>query len=408
MAMLTSLLFATLITQISPGQGQIRQDILLNKDGTEPRLMMRQPQDPLVPPKKGPKTFGENKIPFEFEWITWGFVRSGSSQEHELRLRVYSQERRPENDAAHSVTRMLLRLWDINKQRLGIDQAPRQPDGYRLVNVYLSWGGQAGGEQFTSADQGDGKTPFKVQVAPSSDGRVGSTMSSSQLKGEQFRSTESEGNKRVTANNIYIYDLASFTDPVEMAREVAHEYGHSTLPGIGTYTAPEAWANGYLGEKLYLLWARDILAKDLLHPDDFMGAKKDQLDLWIAKNVDPLVLQAASKPPTMGELADKSAKGMDAYLGLAIYMAQILPERVFARSLKLIGSQNARDYLGAISLAAEEPDQLPITIPESLKGKEIWLPAGKGRVSGAKVLAIEGGWTKVLPGSEPIAIHAKR
>jgi hypothetical protein len=404
MAMLTTLLFATLFT---PGQGQIRQDILLNKDGTLPRLMMRQPQDPLAPPKRGPKTFGENKIPFEFDWITWGFVRAGTGEEHELRLRVYSQERKPENDAAHSVTRMLLRLWDLNKQRLGIDQAPRQPDGYRLVNVYLTWGGQAGGEQFASADQGDGKTPLKVQVPDTADGTVAATLRSTQVKGEQFKGFDVENNRRVTANNIYIYDLASFTDPVEMAREVAHEYGHATLPAIGTYTAPEAWANGYLGEKLYLLWARDILAKDLLHPDDFMGAKKEQLDAWLAKNVDPLVLQAATKPPTMGDLAGKDAKSMDAFLGLVLYMSEILPDKVFARSLKLIGSQSARDYPSAISLAVEEPEQVQIRLPEALKGKEIWLPAGKARVNGAKILSIEGGWAKVVA-TEGITLTPRR
>jgi hypothetical protein len=366
--MLSSLLIVTLLTQLT-GQGQIRQDILLNKDGSQPRLMMRQPQDPLQPAKKGPKTFGENKIPFEFDWITWGFVKSGTGEEHELRFRVYSQERKAENDAAFNVTRMMLRLWDFNKQRLGIDHAPRQPDGYRLVNVYVTWGGRAGGEQFTSA--------------------------------------ETEANKRVTSNTIYFYDLASFTDPLEMAREVAHEYGHATLPAIGTYKAPEDWANGYLGEKLYLLWIRDILAKDILHPDDFMGVKKEQLDGWIGKQVDPLILKAASKAPTMGELADRSAAGMDAYLGLALYMSQILPDKAFSKSIKIIGSQNARDYPGAITEVLSQADETTLNVPASLKGREIWIPAGKGRVTGAKVLAIEGGWAKILPGSDSVTIRSK-
>ncbi len=374
--LLAALAITTLMYQ-GPVEGQDpyadvpkRMDTLLNRDGSEPRLFVLRPEAPMPVPKKGPKVFGENKIPFEFDWITWGMVGLGSSEQKDLRLRVYSQERRPENDTALSVARMMLRLWDMNYQRLRLDHAPRNPDNYQLVNVYVTWGGKAGGEQFFSADF--------------------------------------DGKKRVSANNIYLYDLASFTDPLEMAREVAHEYGHATLPPIGIYKSPEDWASGYLGEKLYLTWIRDQLEKNLLTPEDFMGVKKEQLDKWVAENVDPLVRMTAAKPPTMGSLSEKSATGMDAYLGLAMYASQILPDSVFARSLKLTGSQNARDFPGAIFLAVEEVNEVPIKVPDSLKGKTMWLPTGKGYVRGAKILAIENGWTKVQPGTDQIVIKTKK
>jgi hypothetical protein len=366
---LSALALTTLLFQGPTDGGMIRQDILLNLDGSEPRLMIRQPQEALAQPKKGPRTFGVNKIPFEFEWITWGFAKVGKADQHDLRLRVYSQERKPEGDSAQAVTRMMLRLWDLNFQRLGIDHAPRTPDGRRLINVYVTYGGKAGGEQFKHA--------------------------------------EYEANTKVSTNNIYIYDMASFTDPLEMAREVAHEYGHATLPEVGGYTEPEYWANGYVGEKLYLTWIRDLLAANLLMPDDFMGVTKEQLDGWVSTNVDPLILAAAAKPPTMGALAKRDKAGLDLYVGLTVYMGQLLPNKVFARSLKLIGSQNARDYPGAIALAMEEPETVALTVPAALKGKEFWVPTGTGRLTGAKILAIEGGWTKISTTADTVTVKRR-
>jgi predicted aconitase with swiveling domain len=62
----------------------------------------------------------------------------------------------------------------------------------------------------------------------------------------------------------------------------------------------------------------------------------------------------------------------------------------------------------ALLLALEERDEVPVTVPESLKGKAIWLPTGKGSVTGAKVLSMENGWTKVQPGTDPIMIKTRR
>jgi hypothetical protein len=54
--------------------------------------------------------------------------------------------------------------------------------------------------------------------------------------------------------NIYFYDLDKPRSSIEWIREIAHEYGHLSLPPIGGYTAPEYWANGYYGERLMVRW----------------------------------------------------------------------------------------------------------------------------------------------------------
>jgi hypothetical protein len=60
--------------------------------------------------------------------------------------------------------------------------------------------------------------------------------------GEQWRS------------NLYLYDLDTPRSSIEWVREIVHEYSHLALPAIGGYSAPEYWANGYLGERLLVRW----------------------------------------------------------------------------------------------------------------------------------------------------------
>ncbi|MGO8673483.1 MAG: hypothetical protein ACLQVD_19245 [Capsulimonadaceae bacterium] len=55
-------------------------------------------------------------------------------------------------------------------------------------------------------------------------------------------------------NNIYFYDLDTKRSSIEWIREILHEYSHLAIPAVGGFTAPEYWANGYLGERLLIRW----------------------------------------------------------------------------------------------------------------------------------------------------------
>ena len=83
----------------------------------------------------------------------------------------------------------------------------------------------------TGREAANGTTPFDVWLCTG--GGAG---------GEQWRS------------NLYLYDLETPRSSIEWIREVVHEYSHLALPPIGGYTAPEYWANGYLGERLLVRW----------------------------------------------------------------------------------------------------------------------------------------------------------
>ncbi len=362
--MLAPLIFAAMLQRL----GSYEQITLYDIENGKATMSTRMDTDPMAISKLSPKKFGDPAIAWEFPWVISGFVTDPAVPgQQNLRFRVYSQERKAKDDRAPMVARMLLRLWELNQKRLQLDHA--MDYNRKILDVYLCWGGKAGGEQLFDLDS-QGERPRKV-------------------------------------NTIYFYDLNSFTDPVEMAREVAHEYGHATLPAVGGFKDPEDWANGYLGEKIYLTYMRDEIRKGRLAAGDTMGATADQLDQWLKTNVDPLVHQAALDGPR-ADLLKAPEPTMDRYLGLALYAQRILPPAAFARSLKLIGSVNPADYPAAVAAAADEIPQYAYSVPSELTGQAIWLPLGDSKIAGGRVLARRNEWAKVQPIQATITVTSTR
>lgn len=351
---LTSLALA-LALQV-PIPAPIQMVNLPEPDGKPVRLMMQVRTAPLDVPKRSPAHA------WDFDWVTSGYgnQRTDGTGQYDLKFSVFSQDRKPGADSAFLATRMLLRLWEYNFSAFGIDNNPNFHQG--IVDVYLCFGGKPGGEQMFDLDP---------QVIPP-----------------------------IKVNTIYIYDLDSFKGAVEMAREVAHEFGHASLPPVGGFKKPEDWANGYLGERLFLRYLRDQIAAGRLTPDDTMGATGAQLDAWVKANVDPLVSQAAKEGPNATLLGSTGPEAMNSYMGLALYAAAILPPKTFARSMMMNGTMKAADYPSAIAVAAEEGDRYPIQVPPSLQGQEIWIPLGKGRIEGANVVERRQEWAKIKPTGE--------
>ena len=291
--------------------------------GTDTRIEV------VIPTEKSPTPKTSPKNRWLFDWVVQGLGRlPGGGYSYVPRFRVFSQVS-PEEGKAPAVARMAMRLWDFNFQRLRLDHALLYND--QVIDYYLCRDGKPGGEQLFAEDA-DGGYARKVDT-------------------------------------IYIYDMAGFTDPVEMAREVAHEYGHATLPPVGGYREPEYWADGYLGEKLFLRWFRDAMAAGGLTPEDAMGAGLPALDSWVKANVDPLVAHAALTGPNQELLASKRAGAMDAFMGLVLYVDCLVPAKVAARSLKLIGSTKAVDYPAAAVAAVEEAQPFTMKLPAGVAGK---------------------------------------
>jgi hypothetical protein len=370
-------IIALLLAGLTPMQGDPSLNLvlkLLNKSTGEVSSLVIQTRDPLPQPKLSPKKLGDPPKPEEFQWMTTGYGMyppdAKGTRTNFARFYVYSQTRAETNDLAMSVAEELQRLWEYNYHDFKLDQS--QEFGRGVVEVFLCLDGKAGGEQLFDVDPSEGR-----------------------------------GNDKV--NTIYIYDIKSFTDPVEMAREVAHEYGHAFLAPIGGYTAPEEWANGYLGERIYLRHIVQEMDRGQLGPQDAMGATAPQLKAWLKSHVDPLVSQAAQTPPPFSKLKQRDAAAMSAFIGMALYIDTILPDSAFSRSMQMVGSTNAEDYPDSVLLAADELEQYTINVPSYLVGKAIWIPLGSDRLSGATVLRRRGPWALIQATDHPVHIsHPSR
>lgn len=334
---------------------------LSGPEGGEPRLQILQNFERLDPPKLSPKH------KWIFEWIVSGMGRSSIAENtFGLRIRVFAQQKKDTGDPAPLVARMAMRLWDYNVRVLNMPHKEVYDNG--RVHIYLCFGGEPGGEQRFDEDE--------------------------------------EGGFAKRVNTIYIYQVQNIKNPVEFVRELAHEYGHATLPPVGGFREPEDWANGYLGEKLYIRYLRNELAAKRLGPDDAMGATAEQLDAFVKREVDPLAARVALNGPDMSQLVGSGPKAMDAYLGLVLYAQDILPPRAFSRSMLVIGSTQAQDYPAAVVFALSELESYVIPQPAYAQGKDFWIPIGKGKIaSGAGEIKRSGDWALVRPLAGAIRIN---
>ncbi|MEI8282573.1 MAG: hypothetical protein WCG75_09235, partial [Armatimonadota bacterium] len=260
-------------------------------------------------------------------------------------------------------TELLLKLWSYNFSELKIDH---KPDYSRsCVDVYLCFAGDPGGEQLFDEDP--------------------------QAKGMSSK-----------VNTIYIYDLPSLKEPLEKVRELCHEYGHASLPAVGGYDKPEYWANGYLGEKLFMNW---LAQQPNLSSDQIYDCDPTLLKKWVAKTCEPLVTKGASNYPATKFLTGKTSESMNHYIGLMLWMQSILPQKIFGRTMKLMRTYNPKEVPEAIVSAIDGMESCTFTVPSYLVGKKVWLPFGYLKTSGATVLSRNGGWICITAPKTPISVQ---
>lgn len=351
------------------------------------RLLLSIASGRLTPAKVAPRKFGVPPIPWEFDWVTAGLVREDfkKSKDFELRFRVFSQIREKDADRGIGATRMLLRLWDYINRRYQLDHAALYNN--KIIDFYLCWGGEPGAEQAFGEDRRPG-----AQVPR-------------RIRGEQILATDEEGDPPVTrkVNTVYLFDLATFTDPKEMVRELCHEYGHAILPPIGGFGPPDDWGNGDIGERIFLRYLRDEMKAGRLVPADAMLAQLSDLEAMVKQQVDPLVMRIAANGPERGLLEGKGQDSLNSLAALAAYTELIVPPRAFVRSLLICGPKAPR-YPTAVVEACQELQRVVIDVPPMLKGKNLWVPLGDGKISGASIVKKSGDWAQVKPGLGAILI----
>ncbi len=197
--------------------------------------------------------------------------------------------------------------------------------------------------------------------------------------GQQFR------------NQIYIYDVFANRAPEEWLREITHEYGHYALPGVTGFTSPEAWANGFLGQRLFVYWLIEDEIHGILTPADIPFVTPAQLIDYEAVEIDPpinMIEQCHGSPSSLMHL--RNDKGMKAYIGLVLYCDKFYGDSMllntFAETVPAPGSQaTAPVYLTAFQRAITSARHFTLNgISATGDPFAIFLPRGLWRVTTSK------------------------
>ncbi len=309
----------------------------------------------------------ETKISPKGEWlfprVTTAFGRIRPDSEFQARFRVFTENEADQIKLGNPTAKTLARFWDMLRYRLSLEHY--EGFRYRLVDVFLTSKGQAGGEQMFGED------PFELD----------------------------EFGKRPRVMMIYIYQVNKWNRPIDRVRELAHEYGQTTLPKASGYPMPEPWTNGILGETLFLTWTRSLLAAGSLQPADVFNITVPELDVYLAEKATPRLRKAALEGPRPDLLKTRSLASFDAWIGLHLWAESILPVSAFSRGLRL-GSGEEKAELAPKGLAegASEQESWEFTVPSWTGGKPIWIPLAKGTATGAKVLKRDpSGWAQIQP-----------
>ncbi len=225
-------------------------------------------------------------------------------------------------------------------------------------------------------------------------------------------------------NNLYIFDLLAERSGLEWAREIAHEYGHYLLPGAAGYTDPESWANGVLGERLFLKWLLEDLGAGRLLPQEVPYVKMADLQEYCARQVAPLIEGMQQDGPDEALLAKTDRRAMNAFTAILLYMDSIYGSASIMQILDDLPRDQTRpprgtDFLRALVSYVHDTPRLNTTLPGG-RACMLYLAPGSYRVTpvkepvrslsipGLAVSAAGAGWTLRVPaaGWRPVTVGA--
>ena len=193
-------------------------------------------------------------------------------------------------------------------------------------------------------------------------------------------------------NQIYLYDIHRERSDIEWAREIAHEYGHYALPGIAGFKAPEEWANGVLGERLFLKWVREDMKSGRIKTEEIAFVTPALLDEYYARAIWPLIRRIMADGTNGQFITSTSAKGMDYYTGLAMYVDTLYGTPVLVnamsdtRSASSLTFPRASDFLTGVLTTLLGENEITLNVPalgevEKENTIHFYLPAGAWKVS---------------------------
>ena len=338
-------------TQV-PAFTQSTQERVLISRFHDDRLVVRTALHELPRPITDPT---DAQTVYKYQSTGYARAKTGPANQATTRFVVYSEDQPGLSDAA-KVCHLMLLYWDMLSSRLGMDHALSFE---RTVYVFLKKNGKPGAEQ-------------KVTTGPDE-------------KGQPLK-----------RNSIFIYDIAHLTDPLEFCRELAHEYGHAVLPAVGGYREPEYWANGEMGERMFMRWLAHDMAFGTVKPDEVFDLPSVVLQGWVRKNVDTLTDRILSQGFSASALKGTDRAGLDEFLGLLLATDAVYGDAILARGMLLANGNTMADVYRGIGQAIDEKDAITILPP--VGGDAFWayLPGPKWKVTGASVIGTgTGGWVQM-------------
>lgn len=306
---------------------------------------------------------------WKYPFATIGMGTTPSNPSYVQRFRIFAQARsQSHDDIAQWTARMFVRLWSNNFNRFDIDHAVQYR---RLVDVYLAFGGEPGGEHKFEVDGQD----------------------------------VDNDNRPQPASSIYIYQAWQIENPIQLAREIAHEYGHASIPPVGPFDGPEDWANGDAGERIYMRWLSKDLKAGKITMADVVNADPALVEKQVQEKFFPLATKIGINSPNPALTKGKSEQAYWEYVGTACHASEILPPRRLMRAM-MLGGQNAATFYKELSTIAEETAEFTFPVPDYMKGEPFYIPGkfNSAQVKGATVLTSKNGWTKLKPTAKSVTV----
>lgn len=191
----------------------------------------------------------------------------------------------------------------------------------------------------------------------------------------------------MTRGRLYIRKYQETRSGLEWARTLAHEYGHYLLPSPSGYTDPESWANGVLGERLFLGWLRDALAAGDLAETALGWGSAEELEEYARRQVLPLRARMRQDGPDVEALKRRDKEAMDAFTALMLGVDALHGGSTLMDMLDFLPTGGARpltgeDYLRAYTLWVGRSPRIAWRLQPGIPTR-VYLPAGVYEVSAA-------------------------
>jgi hypothetical protein len=149
--------------------------------------------------------------------------------------------------------------------------------------------------------------------------------------------------------SIYLYSVKTPRSPGEWLRELAHEYGHVSLPGIGGFVdTDDPWVDGHLGELLLPKWveARGVADRMPWPSDGWVGDAATERTRLLAGahqiGADEKILEGGG------------ADARDYFLGLALHVESVAGPELLGAALRRCPGGTASQFVAAASRLGRE------------------------------------------------------